>query len=170
MPDIGLPLIVSLISAGVGGVSTGVGLYEQSQAPRTPQAGFAPPAAPLTAGQNAGQSAAVGQQLPNLQALTGGSLSPEYAAQFGAGGAGVSNNPQATGNIQQAINSFFGLAPVGSSGLTQNSIAQPSGGPGILDLLQRPNSGSSPLASGGGLPSWVQSVLGGNNFQGLQQG
>ena len=69
-----------------------------------------------------GQQASVAQQLPNLQSLTGGSLSPEYAAQFGALQSGLGNDPQASGNIQAAINQYFGLAAPGNSGLTSNSM------------------------------------------------
>ena len=36
---------------------------------------------------------AVGQALPNLQSLTGGSLSPEYASSFGALQSGLGNDP-----------------------------------------------------------------------------
>ena len=123
---------------------------------------------PLTKTQNAQQTATVSEQLPNLQSLTGGSLSPEYAAQFGALKSGIGNDPQATGNIQQAINSFFGLSAPGSTGLTSSSLTQSSGGPGIMDVLKSSSPNASPLAASGGLTGWIQQQLQGNNFQGLQ--
>lgn len=155
-----LTAIASIIGASV---AVGGEAYSLSNQPSTPKATTAP--VPLTTTQNSGQTAAVAQQLPTLQSLTGGSLSPEYAANFGALNSGVTNDPQATGNIQSAINSFFGLTAPGSSGLTSTPTS--GGGGGILDLL-KPQGSSSPISSPSAISSWVQSVLNGNQFQGLQ--
>jgi hypothetical protein len=134
--------------------------------PSTPKPSAVPP--PLTPQGNQQQTAAVGQQLPDLQALTGGSLSPEYAASFGATQSGLSNDPRATGNIQNAINNFFGISAPGQTGLTTNTLSAPSGGPGILDLLRTSGTGTaSPLSAGGGIPAWIQQALSSNDFKGL---
>jgi hypothetical protein len=170
MPPI-VPFI-PLIVAGIGAATTGVSLAETlGNEPGTPKISTTP--TPLTSTQNASQTAAVGQQLPNLQSLTGGSLSPEYFAQFGQNQAGLGNNVQATGNVQSAINQLFGFSAPGQTGLTPTTTSGStpattgggSGLPGILDILQKGGSGS-PVASGG-LPSWVQQAINGNSFQGL---
>jgi hypothetical protein len=172
MPPI-IPFI-PLISAAIGAATTGVSIAETLGADSTPKPSTTP--TPLTSTQNAGQTAAVGQQLPNLQTLTGGSLSPEYFAQFGQQQAGLGNNPQATGNVQSAINNLFGFSAPGQTGLTPSTStgstpATQGGGsglPGILDMLNKPpNGGSSPFGGSGGAPSWMQAVLNGNSFQGL---
>jgi hypothetical protein len=161
-----------LIAAGVGATVGGLEMAGVGQ-PSTPKASDPTKLTPLTAGQNASQTATVGQQLPNLQSLTGGSLSPEYAAQFGALQSGLGNDPQASGNIQSAINQFFGLNAPGQTGLTPSSTATtPGGGSGILDLLKMPGSGGGGsgtpgMSGGGGYGSWIQQQLQGNNFQGL---
>ena len=162
--------IGSIIAAGVGGTEMGLQLSGAGQ-PSTPKASTTP--SPLTAAQNQNQQTAVGQSLPNLQSITGGSLSPEYAAQFGALQSGTANDPQATGNIQAAINQFFGLNAPGQSGLTSSSSAPSGGGGGILDLLSKPTSGgtnSAPSLTGSspGIQGWIQQQLQGNNFTGLQ--
>lgn len=164
--------IIPLITASLAAVGTGVSIDEALNAPSAPKISTTP--TPLTSTQNAGQTAAVSQQLPTLQTLTGGSLSPEYYSQFGGQAAGVANNPQATGNIQSAINQLFGfsspgqtgLTPATSTGTTPATQGGGSGLPGILDLLQKPSGGSSPLASGG--PAWLSQALNNNPYQGLQ--
>lgn len=140
------PLVpfIPLITAGIGAATTAYAGYEAAQGPS------APPTTPTPAGQtpatNQAQTAAVTNALPNLQTLTGGSLSPEYAAQWGATQTGQSNNPSANGNIQEAINRFFGLSAPGQSGLTTGP-STPPGGPGILDILAK----AVPGGGGGGL-------------------
>ena len=155
-----IPLIAAATTATVGGLQmAGVGR------PDTPKP-IDPTKQPLTASQNQSQQAAVSQALPNLQSLTGGSLSPEYAAQFGATQAGLGNDPKATGNIQEAINQFFGLTAGVTSGLSPSSSVAPSGG-GIMDLIKLPPStgGGTPGVTGGS--DWVTQALQGNDFRGL---
>src|ERR1700677_3542774 len=168
---IGVESWLALASALGTAASVGVSVDQALNTPSAPKISNTP--TPLTAAQNAGQTAAVGQQLPNLQTLTGGSLSPEYFAQFGSSAAGVNNNPQSTGNVQQAINSLFGFSAPGQTGLTPTTStgstpATQGGGsglPGILEMLRAPSGGTS--TSSGGMPSWMQTVLNGNQFQGL---
>src|SRR5271157_3198089 len=157
MPDLGAAAIVSLISAGLGGTEF---LVNQLDKPGGSTPSTVKP--PLTQAQNASTTAAVGQQLPNLQSLTGGSLSPEYAASVGGINSGNANNPQASGDIQAAINQFFGLSAPGSTGLTPSAGSNP-GGPGIMDLLTKGGGGG-----GANLGGWVQQQLQGNQFSGLQ--
>lgn len=162
-----MPAIIPLAIAAIG---AGVGIEQAVNTPGSPTIPKTLPTTPLTANQNAQQTAAVGQQLPNLQALTGGSLSPEYAAQFGATQSGTANNPQATGNIQAAINQYFGLTAPGDTGLT-SSVTGTSGGGGILDLLrpQTPGGGGSPAPAGNAaIQNWIAQQLQSNEFRGLQ--
>ena len=164
------PAIIPAIIMGAMDVAqVGMQLAGVGQPGRPP----APTVQPLTTAQNKQQQSAVGQALPDLQSLTGGSLNPEYAAQFGATQAGVANDPQATGNIQAAINQYFGLGAPGQSGLTPTSGgggigAATSGMPGILDLLSRGGATRMPGGGGGQYGDWINQVVGGNQFQGLQ--
>jgi hypothetical protein len=178
MPMLAPAVIAAIIGATATGVGTAANLWEQGNQANPKFAN--PTATPLTSTQNAGQTAAVSQQLPNIQALTGGSLSPEYYASIGGTNAGLGNSPQSTGNIQQAISQYFGLSAPGDTGLTPTGSG-PSGGPGITSLT-----GSAPPSTGSGSPdimsllrgsggsggngvgNWIQSVLNNNQFSGLQ--
>lgn len=155
MPAI-IPLVIAGIAAGTSLASGGGG---------TPN--LTPPkASPLTSTQNAQQTAMVGQQLPNEQALTGGSLSPEYFAQFGQLQSGLGNDPQATGNIQEAINKFFGLTAPGNTGLTASGTTTGgSGGAGILDLLKNVKPPGAGVDSGG--EGFINQTLNSDSFKGL---
>lgn len=156
-------LVAAIATIAAAATTTGVTLYEAANQPGTPKPSTTP--SPLTTSQNSQQAAAVGQQLPTLQSLTGGSVSPEYASQFGATQAGVANDPQATGNIQAAINQFFGLSAPGSTGLTP-----PGGGAGgagdIISLLSKPKS-ATPGASPEIGPDFVNNLLSSDAFKGL---
>jgi hypothetical protein len=157
-------IIAAIIGAAVTATTTGLELSGVGR-PDSPKAP-APGPQPLTTGQNQQQQAAVSQQLPNLQSLTGGSLSPEYAAQFGALQSGVGNDPQASGNVQAAINQFFGLTAPGQTGLTSSTGT--GGGNPLADLLKTPLSGGTSPPPGGGYGPWIQQAINGNEFRGLQ--
>jgi hypothetical protein len=141
------------IAAAASAVSSGVGLVKSLTAggpegPSVPTT-TTPSAAPQSATTNQAQKAAVSQALPNLQALTGGSLSPEYAALWGGQQTGLNNNPQAAGNIQEAINNYFGLGATGNTGVSKGG-ENIAGGPGILDILSKvPTMPHAPSAGGG---------------------
>lgn len=154
-------IIAAIIGAAVTATTTGLELSGVGR-PDTPKAPDPNKLTPLTANQNAQQQAVVGQQLPNLQSLTGGALSPEYAAQFGALQSGLGNDPQASGNIQAAINKYFGLNAPGNTGLTPGSTGSPGGG-GIAELIQK----GLPTGGGGGGGSFVNDQLNGDLFKGL---
>jgi hypothetical protein len=170
MPFIGIPWAVASAIAAIAGAGTSVGLGIDSalNQPGKPPAPTTTPT-PLTTTQNAGQTASVANALPTLQSLTGGSVSPEYTAQFGATQAGLQNDPQSTGNVQAAVNQFFGLTAPGSSGLTPSATG---GGTDILSLLSKaaPQTPQAPSPSGGGGNDIVSQLLSGQDFKGLQLG
>lgn len=165
------PVTIALIaSIAASSAAAGSSIYKAQdyQGPSTKPSGPAGPQ-PLSAGQNAAQQASVTGALPTLQALTGGSLSPEYATQYGTTQTGLENNPQATGNIQAAINQFFGLSAPGSTGLTASS-ATGGGTNSIVDLLNKSGTGgggSKLTGGGGGGGSMIDSLLSGDMFRGL---
>lgn len=163
MPEV-LPLIVSIAGLASAGVGTGLSIYSAMNQPSMPKIGPTA-AAPQTAATNEAQRASVSGTLPTLQALTGGSLSPEYASQYGATSTGLGNNPAAAGNIQAAINSFFGLAAPSTTGLTPSSTTTGGGGTSTIDLLNRASATRAPGGGGGG--SLVDSMLSGDEFRGL---
>lgn len=150
---------IPLIAAGVtAGTSLGLTLSNQPSAPQVPTAPITPPAQTDTT--NTAQKAAVASSLPNLQSLTGGSLSPEYASQWAGLNTGLGNNPQAGGNVQSAINQFFGFGAPNTSSL---STAGPTGN-SITDLLSRTGATSTPAGGGGGL---LDSLLQSDVFKGF---
>ncbi len=157
-------LAAALATIAAAGTSTGLAIDSALNQPGAPKPPSAVPS-PLTSTQNASQTAAVSQQLPTLQALTGGSVSPEYAASFGATQSGVANDPRATGNIQEAVNQYFGLSAPGSAGLTASGTT--GGGPGILDLLTKGKGPTSATSTGGGETDLVSSLLRSDDFKGL---
>jgi hypothetical protein len=161
--------IATIIAAAT---TTGVGIEQAMNQPSQPKLPTTTTPTPLTAGQNANQAAVVGQQPPGLQAMTGGSLSPEYFAQYSAGQAGVGNDPQATGNIQQAINQFFGLNAPGNTGLAGSGAGSTGGGGGggILDLLSKPKPPGAGTESAPFGSDLVSSMLSGDAFKGLSVG
>lgn len=157
-----MPEVVALLPLIIGGVTAGESIFGALNRPSAPRV-TAPAPTPQTTAQNEAQRAAVSSTLPTLQALTGGSLSPEYASQYGATQTGLGNNPQAVGNVQQAINQFFGLTATGTTGLTPASSTTGGGGTSTIDLLTRAASSRSPT-SGGGL---VDSLLSSDEFRGI---
>jgi hypothetical protein len=130
---------IPLIAAGVGAAGLADTIYNQVNAPSQ----TAPTPTPVPTGPqpqstqtNQAQTAAAASALPTLQSLTGGSLSPEYAAQFAGLQTGTAGNPQASGNVQSAVNQFFGLNAPGTSGLSPTSGAAPQSN-ALTDILAR---------------------------------
>ena len=154
--------------AAIIGASTAVGgeAYSLANQPSTPKPSAVPP--PLTPQGNYQQVASASSPLSNLYESVPG-INPGYAAQWTAGQSGLSNDPRATGNIQAALNQYLGLGSPGDTGVTPLGTG-PSGVPGILELLSRPNTGGSPTTGGSNpaIANWVQQALSGNSFQGLQ--
>lgn len=152
---------IPLIAAGVtAGTSLGLTLSNQPSAPQVPTTPATPPAQTQTVNQ--AQRASVASAAPNEQSMTGSSLSPEYYAQWAGLNTGLGNNPQAAGNIQSAINQFFGFGAPGTTGLSTTGPA----GNSITDLLSRTGAtpGGSPAGGGGGL---LDSLLQSDVFKGF---
>lgn len=160
MPEI-LALIPAILPAALG---TATSIYSMANAPSAPKLTAVAPT-PQTTAQNEAQRAAVSSTLPTLQALTGGSLSPEYASQYGATQSGLGNTPQAAGNIQAAINAFFGLTAPGTTGLTPSATTTGGGSTSTIDMLNRATGSRGPTTGGGG--SLVDSMLSSDEFKGL---
>ena len=152
---------IPLIAAGIGaGTSIGLDLSNQpSSAPAT----TTPTPTAQTPATSTGQKAAVANALPTLQFLTGGSVSPEYAAQWGGQQTGVNSDPQSAGNVQAAINQFFGLSAPSTSGLSTTGVA-PTGN-SITNLLSRVTLPSSSSGSGGG--GIIDAALNSQEFKGF---
>jgi len=161
MPPV-IPFIIPLVIAGATAAET---IYSAVNQPGQPKA-IDPTKQPLTAAQNRQEQSAVSQALPDLQSLTGGSLSPEYAAQFGALQSGLGNDPKAAGNVQAAINQFFGLAAPGKMGLSPESAS--TGGGGIWDFIKDilPRLSGQQAQAQPGL-DFASQTLQGNDFKGL---
>jgi hypothetical protein len=136
--------IIPLLPAVFAAASTSIAGYElanQPSAPKPPSVPTAP--APLTAQQSNAVKANVGGQLPNLQALTGGSLSPETSSVLAQLAAGTAGDPQTSGLTQQVINQFFGLGAPGNTGLAPSggltpstslpSLSSATSSPGLID-------------------------------------
>jgi len=160
-----IALVTMIATVAASGTTAGLAIDSALNQPGQPK--LPTTATPLTASQNAQTTSAVSQQLPTLQSLTGGSLSPEYGSQFGSIQAGVANNPQAAGDIQAALNQFYGLSAPGSTGLTTTpGGVSPGGGNPIMDLLTKAKPASTPDSGGGG-SDFINSLLSGNDFKGL---
>lgn len=153
-------LIVGIISAAVGAAGVGESIAQSQQGgppkppPPTPQ-----PQAPAT---NAAQISAVQQSIPNYIANTSGFASPGYVEQMAGANTGLSNNPQASGNLQAAISQYFGLTAPGQTGFTgqtANPITSSS-----LNLPGGTGAGGSPLTGGGG-SSFVDNLLNQQDFK-----
>lgn len=158
-----MPMVIPIITAVAAAVSAASGIMGMVDRPGTPKVPD-PTKQPLTAAQNKQEQAAVGQALPDLQSMTGGSLSPEYAAQFGALQSGLANDPKATGNVQAAINQFFGLAAPGKTGFTPEAAA--SSETPFTDFLKKIMPQLSGQQPQGG-SDWVSQTLQNQDFKGL---
>jgi hypothetical protein len=106
------------------------------------------------------QKAAIGQQLPGLQAQVGGSVSPEYYLQMAQLGAGTTNQPGSAASAWDSVSQYFGL---GSPGLTTNTGTS-SGG---LTAGATTGAGTSSIVSDGIKELMGFMGLGGNQPQAL---
>ena len=162
-----LAALPAIIPALIGAAATvGQVIYSDVNQPGAPKSPG--PVAPVAQSPttNAGQTTAAAQTLPTLQSLTGGSLSPEYASQFATLQSGQGNNPQAAGNVQAAINQFFGLGAPGQGGLSTGGVSP--GGNSITQLLQGGIAGVPGSSGGTGAPgSSVTDSLLNQNFTGF---
>ncbi len=138
------PGTIALISLIVGLVTTGteIGLQESNK-PSTPK--VVPPTAAQTAATanqtKQQQEAAVDQQIPGLQAQTGGSLSPEAYTNHATLLSGQANTPGIGASQQDIITKLL----TGSSGSSGSSAAPVTAGGGGTNPNNTPGltSGSS---------------------------
>jgi hypothetical protein len=140
-----MPFIIPLlpIIAAIGSLAgTGVGLgLELSNQPGTPKAAAPPTVAQTTPGADAtktAQEASIAEQFPNLQASTGGSLSPDAWIQLSQMISGTAGTPGVSGTNTDLIQKILtgqnnatvtagsgGTTPqgAGASGLTNSVFA-----------------------------------------------
>lgn len=111
MPQLGLPLIASLIAAGSGAAGAGLAIDQAVTAPGAPKAPVGPQ--PLTSPQTGAVKAAVGQEAPDIVSQTGGSVSPAYTLALSQLFGGVGPTQGTSGTAQGAINNLFGLGGTG---------------------------------------------------------
>jgi hypothetical protein len=124
MPEI-LAAVLPIILGGTGiaGLAaTGVGLAESMKGSSTPAAPTLAQTTPGAVQNKQNQEAAVSQQFPNLQAATGGSLSPDALVQLSQLLSGQAGTPGVSGTNVDLINKIASgntsTTPPGSSGLT----------------------------------------------------
>jgi hypothetical protein len=123
-----MPEIVPIITAIIGAAGVGTSIYSLSNQLGAPKPVTPTPAqAAATAGQNRStQEAALSQQLPNLQAQVGGSLSPEALLALSQILSGQGGTPGIGSSTQDLIQKMTvsagapnsGTAPAGQPGLT----------------------------------------------------
>jgi hypothetical protein len=122
MPE-GLMAILPLIFAGASAATAGVGLGENlANKPGTPTPATPSPAATDASAMQAAmnQKALVSQQLPGLQAQTGGSLAPDTLVQLAQLISGQAGTPGASGINADLIKQLSGGSSV-SAGSTTTS-------------------------------------------------
>jgi hypothetical protein len=105
--------LIPIITAIAGAGSLAATGYELANQPGTPKAPATPAPSPADAAKTAAsnratQEAALSQQLPNLQALTGGSLSPEALMRLSEILSGQGNTPGIGASSQDLIAKLFG--------------------------------------------------------------
>ena len=161
MPPAFLAVLPVIISAATEAAAIGVELTNKpSQQTVTPT----PTTTAQSPGTSAAQKAAVASSLPTLQSMTGGSISPEYAAQWGGQQTGVSSDPQGGKNIQDAINQFFGFGAPGTTGLSTTGTGGGTPGNSITDLLSKMSVPGAQSGGGGGI---VDAALSSDTFHGF---
>jgi hypothetical protein len=114
-----MPAAVALLPLIIGAVTAGTSIYEIANKPGAPKAPTQTPAQAQDAATNTRktQEAALSQQLPGLQAQTGGSLSPEALLQLSELLSGQANAPGIGGSVQDMIAKMNGGGST-SPGLT----------------------------------------------------
>src|SRR5574337_1232452 len=130
-----MPAAIPIISAIIGAVGVGtklVGMFDRSSAPTVP-----PTQPPAPAGPSSQQiQSVVSSQLPTIQSLTGGSLSPDYLLTYAPIFGGVGGAPGLDPIVRRLLAQFLGTGGGGSAGgglpgagLDTGSTCQPSGLP-----------------------------------------
>lgn len=114
-----MPEILAVIPLIIGAAGVGTSIYSMSNQPGTPKPPVQTPEQAQAAATNTRktQEAALSQQLPGLQAQTGGSLSPEALLQLSELLSGQANAPGIGGSVQDMISKMNGGGST-SPGLT----------------------------------------------------
>jgi hypothetical protein len=127
-----MPPLLAIIPAVLALAGTGIGLGESlANQPGTPKA---PSLADTTASADKtkqNQIAALSQQTPNIQAATGGSLSPDAWAQLAALLSGQAGSP-GIGSSQQDLITKLTTGNSGGTVTAGNNTGTASGTPGGL--------------------------------------
>jgi hypothetical protein len=133
-----MPQVLELLPLLLTGATTGIGLAETLGGGSSTTKAVTPTAAQTADTANAtkqNQLAALTQQTPNIQAQTGGSLSPEAWAQLAAILSGQAGNPGEsaaggdliqkilTGNTNVTAGNNANPAPGSGTGLTNTTFA-----------------------------------------------
>ena len=117
MPEV-LPIILEIAGIAAAGTQIGTSIYSATNQPGTPKPATPPAPTPADAAKTRStQEAALSQQLPGLQAQTGGSLSPEALLQLSTLLSGQAGTPGIGGSVQDLLDKMKGGAP-SSPGLT----------------------------------------------------
>jgi hypothetical protein len=125
MPEGLIALLPLILGSAAAATTVGTSIYNATNQPGTPKP--APPAAPNPADASktrATQEAALSQQLPGLQAQTGGSLSPEALLQLSTLLSGQAGSPGIGGSVQDLLQKMNG----GGGGGSGNSPGLTPGG------------------------------------------
>lgn len=164
-------LVIGLISAAVGAAGVADTIYNQVNAPSGPTAPTPTGPTPQTPATNQAQIAAASQSIPNVLSSTSGFASPGYTEDVASTATGLGSNPQAVGNLQAAINQYFGLSAPGTSGLASGGnnpvtglLQSLPGVPGVTGASAFGGGGGG-LAGGGS--SIVDNLLNQQDFKGF---
>lgn len=96
MPEI-LPVIAAIVGIAGTGVSLGESLANQPGTPKPPAAPTVAQTTPEATATADAQKAAIAQQFPNIQAQTGGTLSPDAFLQLAQLSSGQAGQPGVSG-------------------------------------------------------------------------
>lgn len=118
-----MPQVLALIPIVLGAVGAGTAIHSLVDQPGAPKAPTPDPAQTAADAQKTKQNqlAALQQQLPNLQAMTGGSLSPEAWAQMAEVLSGQAGTPGIGSAAQDLVSKYLNPSQVTSgtsTGLT----------------------------------------------------
>jgi hypothetical protein len=115
-----MPQALALLPLLIAGAGVGTSIYSMENAPGTPKP--VPPTQAQTdataANTRKTQEAALSQQLPGLQAQTGGSLSPEALLQLSTMLSGQAGTPGIGSSVQDLISKMNTGGTPNSPGLT----------------------------------------------------
>lgn len=135
-----MPEAIAIIASLIGAGTEVAGLFNRPSPPKLPTQ----PTQPIGPTPEQ-QKALLAPQFPDIQALTGGSLSPDYYASVAPVRAGIAGTPGIEKVIRELLASFFGAggtegggggASFSPAGLGTNLSALATQ-PGTSDFLQK---------------------------------